>query len=267
MKLLSQIWFSFVLVFFSLTANAASVDCAKTALPPQYASRGLDHAEYDSGDYLAGNISDQVVELSQNESSLDSSQEEEASFDVEVPPSWFQLRSLDINRDGLCDWLVIASTALTNGGDSDVLNTFYLANTTGWVRHGAAMQSSDSLDHVGRAFGRTVDFELFSDVIVVPDTDWLIGYFSPRDTRLLRHPGYRIFRWNNVTGNLQVFDKWQDGSPASVIYQAFRKGELKGFDSEIENYELMTACTARTGEAILSQSLKSVCEAEVLSRG
>lgn len=267
MKWLLQIWYSFVLAFFAITANAASVDCGKTALPPQYVNRGLDHAEYSSGAYLAGNISDEVVELSRVDSSANALQEEEPSYDVEVPPSWFQLRSLDINRDGLCDWLVIASTALNSGGDSDILNTFYMATKNGWVRHGAVMQAGNSLDHMGRVNGSASDFELLSDVIAVPGTDWLIGSFSPRETGMYRHPGYRIFRWNNVTGNLQVFDKWQDGSSASVIYQAFRKGELKGFDSEIENYELMTACAARTGEAVLSQSLKSVCEAEVLSRG
>jgi len=174
---------------------------------------------------------------------------------------WFDFGKLDINGDGICDWFVTASSPLSSGGDSDILNTLYFGRKNKkWQRLGAEIPNTlpDELGW-GKASDQRDDYTFSSETPFVlwdkkSKISYFIGYFYTRTYGKPYQKGYEIYIWNAEQNNLQELDKWEKGSAAEKVYAYFKQhgavdptiedGEnnIAQFDQDLEDSEIITKC-------------------------
>lgn len=172
---------------------------------------------------------------------------------------------MDINSDGLCDWIVIYQSAPLSMVSKDLqfLDTFYLGSEKNWVRIGLKAPK-DKPDQIYTATENEYKkFALFADApFVVFDRRDAIHYLigPPIDEyhygSFMSEPynyGYQIYTWDSQNDFLRKLDKWDLGSAAAQVYVYFKQhgavdptqtgaGRIVRFDVKIEEVELDRGC-------------------------
>ena len=175
---------------------------------------------------------------------------------------WFNFVKLDINGDGICDWFVTASSPLSSGGDSNVLNTLYLGSRNKkWRRIGAEIPNhKPDILGAGRSNDQQDDYTFSSETPFVlwdrkSKISYFIGYFYTRTYGKPYQKGYEVYIWNAEQKNLQKLDKWEKGSAAEKVYAYFKQhgavdpiieeGEnnIAQFDQDLEDSEARAKCS------------------------
>lgn len=172
---------------------------------------------------------------------------------------------MDINSDGLCDWIVIYQSAPLSMVSKDLkfLDTFYLGNEKDWVRIGLKTPKDKPDQIYTTAENEYKKFALFADApLVVFDRRDAIHYLirPPIDEchygSFMNGPynyGYRIYTWDSQNDFLRKLDKWDPGSAAAQVYTYFKQhgavdptqtgaGRIVRFDLKIEEVELDRGC-------------------------
>lgn len=174
---------------------------------------------------------------------------------------WYTFSKLDLDGDGVCDWLVTMFAPYSTGGDRDVLNTLYLGSPGGWNRIGSSIPKNrpDGLGW-GDSINQQRDFSFSSeDPLVILDkgsqTRYIIGYFNYRAySGKFDQGGYYIYVWDAHAKTLRELNKWKPGSAAAQVYDFFKrhgavdptetgKSRIQAFDPEIEKYEFRRYCS------------------------
>jgi hypothetical protein len=167
-----------------------------------------------------------------------------------------ELIKSDINNDGWCDWLVNSSFPLSNGGDRDSINTFYLGQSKGWRRIGPELRGgSNSPDGLGwnKFFEQKKLFDFFENASFLYEKNerktYMLGVFGERHSSQLLKPGYHIYVWDKQRNTLIELDKWTDeNAPGAQAYAYFKKNgaflglsdqPLEKFDMDSEKKELL----------------------------
>jgi len=143
---------------------------------------------------------------------------------------WLTLTKLDLDGDGWCDWAVENAVPMSSGGDSDVLNTFYLGSPKGWKRIGATI-SDNKPDEMG--FGNSdnvqADFTFYTDTpYVIRDIksgkNYLIGIINQLTaSQSVARYGINIFTVNPIANSVAELDKWKSGGEGAQVYQFLKQ--------------------------------------------
>jgi hypothetical protein len=168
---------------------------------------------------------------------------------------WHELVRLDINGDGWCDWIITSLFPLSNGGDRNSINTFYLGQAIEWLRIGADLREGpNSPDGLGFISSMSQEdlFNLFENASFLYEKTerkiYLIGLFMDRHVRQYSNPGYHIYVWDNAKNKLVELEKRSGRDRrGAVAYAYFKKygastgntrEPLSTFDSMYEELEL-----------------------------
>ncbi|MBC7502565.1 MAG: hypothetical protein H7315_19030 [Herminiimonas sp.] len=182
---------------------------------------------------------------------------------------WQHAAKVDLNLDGLCDWIVTSNIPLSSGGDTDSINTVYLGQRAGWTRFGATGIRANQADGLGRgqSDAQQSQFAWFDEgPYLLRDATaqklYVIGNFSSRNSFGREFPGYRIFTWDPVAKKLAELDKWHAGGEGGEVYAYFvahggfapdrttDKDDRSGdFDPAIERRELSLRCSEEAQKA------------------
>jgi len=174
-----------------------------------------------------------------------------------------EIQEIDLNGDGICDQIVIASDPIGTGGDHVVLATIYIARKGHWQRIGAHPTAKS-------------DAPAYLDTMRSPkDQPFVFGALEalrrPREARTFLvvwtadqrvsngFYGYRILEVDQAAGRLVPVDKWND--EGALIYADFKRAaDVQGhaiFDAEIEGTELRFGCASPDAA---NAGMRAACE-------